>query len=327
MIVTLLLYMMVYPFSFGETCVSTKSPFSSYYNPANRPEIDYYSIALSTSRIGGIEYLGLDRSFKKFSVGIATSDSVLQRQSWASFSSRILNISFGLGAGLSDNDRIRPTVMGGIFYNSGLYSLGLSYRYGLYSTLQGGAGITYHKYLGGIELEWATFSDDSARIFPHVGVGYAVSDAVILQTGFYRGASIGLSSAIGPLLVCFGVDRLTFEDYRIHFGIYSIIREKVIKKTITKIRVKEVPVEKKIYIPTKTKKEKPVEAKKKIPTKEELKFCDEHYRKGIEYYNQDKLQEAIGEWEKVQGVCPGYLLVEEYLDKARKKLRLIKGIE
>lgn len=323
--IIILLNMMVYPFSFGEACVSTRSPFSEYYNPANRPEIAYYSIALSTSRIGGIEYLGLDRSFKSFSIGIATSDSVLDRKSWVSFSSRISNLSIGLGGGF--DHKIRPVLLGGLFFDNQIYSLGLSYRYGTYKALQGGAGVNYQRFLGGLEIERTAFDDDSTRIYPHLGLGYELSDAVILQAGYYRGGAIGISSAIGPLLVCFGVDRLTFEDLRLHFGIYSIVREKVIKKTITKIRVKKVPVEKKIYVPTKTKQKTQVEKGKKTPSAEELKFCDEHYRRGIDYYNQDKLQEALREWKKVQKICPGYLLVEEYLDKAKKKLNLLKGIK
>jgi len=314
---------MVYPFSFGEAGVATESPFGPYYNPANRPKIDYYSITLSTSRIGGIEYLGLDRSFQDFTVGIATSDSVWERKSWLSFAGRLGRFDFGFGGGL--DHQIQPTLSSGVMVDLNRLALGASYRYGDIKSIQGGLSLEIGRILVGLEGE-RLIAEDSTRNYLHLGIGYELSEAVQAQIGYHRGMSFGLSSAIGPLLFFFGVDRFTIEDFRIHFGIYSIIREKVIKKTITKIRVKKVPVEKKVYVPTKPKK-KAVPKKKKTPSKADLKYCDEHYRKGIEYYNQDKLQEAIREWEKVQALCPGYLLVEEYLDKAKKKLKLLKGIE
>ncbi|HID32853.1 MAG TPA: hypothetical protein EYP24_05695, partial [bacterium (Candidatus Stahlbacteria)] len=258
--ITIALSLMIYPFPFGEAVVATRSPFSPYYNPANRPRIDYYSITFSTSRIGGVEYLSLDRSFKGFTCGVAASDSVWNQKSWLSASTNIRHLDLGLGLGLDRS--VRPIVMAGGLFESRSISIGLSYRYGLVKTIQGGLGLGHKWWRSGFEIERSLF-EDSSKTYLHFGFGYDVSEAVVIQGGYYQGIGIGVSTAVGPLLFFFGLDRINFEHCRIHFGIYSIIREKIIKKTITRIRVKEVPVVKKVYVPVEKRKKKKEEVKER----------------------------------------------------------------
>ncbi|MEO0276821.1 MAG: hypothetical protein ABIL75_01310, partial [candidate division WOR-3 bacterium] len=82
--------------------------------------------------------------------------------------------------------------------------------------------------------------------------------------------------------------------------------------------------------------EKPKEEKKVIKeeekpkkelTEEELKNLEFHYKKGIEYYKKDMLEEAIREWEKVFEIYPDYKDVRKYLEETKEKLKKLKEIE
>ncbi len=45
-----------------------------------------------------------------------------------------------------------------------------------------------------------------------------------------------------------------------------------------------------------------------------------HYQRGIEFFNRERLEEAIAEWEKVYALDPDYKAVEYNLNHARRKL-------
>ena len=49
----------------------------------------------------------------------------------------------------------------------------------------------------------------------------------------------------------------------------------------------------------------------------EENYKDLHYRKGLSYFKEEKLAEAIGEWELVYKVDPNYKNVEENIEKVR----------
>ena len=55
----------------------------------------------------------------------------------------------------------------------------------------------------------------------------------------------------------------------------------------------------------------------KIKKTEEL-YKEVHYRKGMQYFNQEKLREAVREWEKVQRMDPDYKRVGYLIEKAQK---------
>jgi tetratricopeptide (TPR) repeat protein len=60
--------------------------------------------------------------------------------------------------------------------------------------------------------------------------------------------------------------------------------------------------------------------------KSETIYKDIHYNKGISHFNNEKLSEAIAEWELVQAVDPGYKQVEDYISKAKALLKRLEEI-
>ena len=57
------------------------------------------------------------------------------------------------------------------------------------------------------------------------------------------------------------------------------------------------------------------------------RFKEAHYNKGIVYYNNEKLAEAISEWEMVYEIDPGYKDVEQNLSQAKKLLEKLEQIK
>lgn len=121
----------------------------------------------------------------------------------------------------------------------------------------------------------------------------------------------------------------SYSDNRFFLGLSVDYREKIkIKKITEKVEVvKEVPV----YIKEKPKEEKKVikeeEKPKRELTEEEIRMLEFHYKKGIEYYKKDMLEEAIKEWEKVFEIDPNYKDVKKYLEETKEKLKKLKEIE
>lgn len=61
--------------------------------------------------------------------------------------------------------------------------------------------------------------------------------------------------------------------------------------------------------------------------KSEATFKDVHYRKGIAYFRDEKLAEAIQEWERVYNMDPEYKDVDNNLRKTRKLLERLEAIK
>ncbi len=142
---------------------------------------------------------------------------------------------------------------------------------------------------------------------------------ISIKEKFYL--SSGIKYSIMPFDLYF-----SYSKNRLFLGVSVDYREKIrIKKVTEKVEVvKEVPV----YIKEKPKKEKPKEEKyEKELTEEELKMLEFHYKKGIEYYKKDMLEEAIKEWEKVFEIDPDYKDVRKYLEETKEKLKKLKEIE
>ena len=51
--------------------------------------------------------------------------------------------------------------------------------------------------------------------------------------------------------------------------------------------------------------------------KSEDLFKESHYRRGMQYYNQERLREAIAEWERVRALDPGYKRVDYLIERSR----------
>ena len=56
-------------------------------------------------------------------------------------------------------------------------------------------------------------------------------------------------------------------------------------------------------------------------------YMEEHYRKGMQYFNQQKLDQAIREWELVQAMDPEYKRVRYHIQKSRKILSKLKDLK
>lgn len=135
--------------------------------------------------------------------------------------------------------------------------------------------------------------------------------------------SIGFEYSLGALEFFSG-----FGDNRFFAGLNVDYKERIkVKEVVKKVEVvKEVPV----YIEKEKKKEKePVVSKpeKKELTEEEKRMLEFHYKKGIEYYKKDLLEEALREWEKVSEIDPEYKDVKKYIEETQKKLQKLKEIK
>ena len=154
-------------------------------------------------------------------------------------------------------------------------------------------------------------------------------DSLKIFSGILIKEKVYLSSGIKYSIMPFDF-YFSYSKNRLFLGISIDYREKIkIKKVREEVEIiKEVPV----YI---KEKEKPKEEKKIIKeekikkelTEEELKMLEFHYKKGIEYYKKDMLEEAIKEWEKVFEIDPDYKDVKKYLEETKEKLKKLKEIE
>ncbi len=68
------------------------------------------------------------------------------------------------------------------------------------------------------------------------------------------------------------------------------------------------------------------ECRQHIRKCEEL-YKEEHYRKGMQYYNQEKLYEAIREWERVKSLDPDYKRVGSLIEKAQRILSRLEDLK
>lgn len=60
--------------------------------------------------------------------------------------------------------------------------------------------------------------------------------------------------------------------------------------------------------------------------KSEELFKESHYRRGMQYYNQERLREAIAEWERVRAVDPSYKRVDYLIERSRKILKNLEAL-
>jgi tetratricopeptide (TPR) repeat protein len=61
--------------------------------------------------------------------------------------------------------------------------------------------------------------------------------------------------------------------------------------------------------------------------KSEETYLEIHYNKGVSYFGDEKLTEAVQEWELVSEIDPGYKDVSSNLDKAKKLLERLESIK
>ena len=59
----------------------------------------------------------------------------------------------------------------------------------------------------------------------------------------------------------------------------------------------------------------------------EENFKDLHYRKGVSYFGEEKLAEAISEWELVYDMDPNYKDVDKNIEKAKNLMNRLEEIK
>ena len=68
------------------------------------------------------------------------------------------------------------------------------------------------------------------------------------------------------------------------------------------------------------------ECKSYIKKSEEL-YKETHYKRGIRFFDKERLSEAIKEWERVKLMDPNYKKVNELIKKARTLLKKIEELK
>ncbi len=56
-------------------------------------------------------------------------------------------------------------------------------------------------------------------------------------------------------------------------------------------------------------------------------FKETHYRRGMQFYNQERLREAIAEWERVRTLDPDYKRVDYLIERSRKILSNLEDLK
>ncbi|MEN3046819.1 MAG: hypothetical protein ABDH49_07575 [Candidatus Hydrothermales bacterium] len=137
--------------------------------------------------------------------------------------------------------------------------------------------------------------------------------------------SLGISFKKGDMKFLLGLFGEKF-----YFGYVLDFKKRILIKEI--VRTKKVPVyvEKKETSPEKEVVKRPIrkkeeEKKEEVPslTEEELEF---YYKKGIEFYKMELLEEAIKSWEVIIKSNPSYKDTKKLYERAKERLEKLKKI-
>jgi hypothetical protein len=174
--------------------------------------------------------------------------------------------------------------------------------------------------------------EDSMRnhtIIPYAGVGARLARADLAAE-----AGVGFERKYLAAGFCFSVYNFGLGlVYRpcpepdVRFFLSLVFKERLIERIVVKEkvveRIKEITVEKPIYIDRIM--EKAPEKKYTKLTLKQKRYCETHYQLGIKFYTEGKLKEAIAEWERVYAVSPDYENVATNLVNTREKLKKIEN--
>ncbi len=314
---------------------------TAYYNPAGLTSLSAYEILVGPNEIGQVNFYSFTARLGRNSIGFSGSRTPYASKNWFSLARRLpLSLAGACNLGLKDEHGQSKfstdlALLSSPFAGRLLLLPDARIIFGLvgYDLLSGDhravrAGASYHyRFLkAAVELE---DSLQTGHFLPYAGVS-ARAERKDLAAEIGLGLdNRHLAGGLNFNIYNFGIG-VTYIDRpqdAIKFYISLVFKERTVEKIVVKERIvekiKEVVVEKPIYIDRVV--EKPSGKKYTKLTLKQKRFCETHYQLGIKYYTEGNLKEAIAEWEKVYVIAPDYENVEINLINTKEKLKKIEN--
>lgn len=311
-------------FVIGFSLNSAATPIS-YYTLSNAAFTAFrgnYQVFIEPKDIGEIAVFNCSARFSDCGLGFSNMDEGIEQKNWASISYHIrkIPISIGLNAGvIKVYDNTDGLLDVGAWYRNRL-SLGITYSNILNRDKILRAGISYKwkQFMTGVELE-DSIGSQSLTPYGVIGIIQPVRDFCLKA---YAGVSQhNLDAGLGIEFRDFINAMVLFTD-PIKVLIGFNFRPPVVTKTVTVVDT--LLVKQPVIVEKTVRKKKPKPTPVKPLSKKDNQYCEMHYLKGIEYYVNDHLEEAIVEWNLVTNICSDYKDVKRYLENARAKLELLE---
>ena len=245
-----------------------------------------------------------------------------ERRNWGSIAYHVKNVPFSIGFNggvIKIYDQTDPLFDLGAWYH-GPVSIGASFSNILVDEkiLRGGISYTWRQITATIEVQDSLLSDE---IIPH---------GIISFKPTFGDFTLGLYGAVQPGLLSGAVSvnyrrfihcMVIYEDtLKVLIGFN--FRPPVVTKKVTVVDT--LLVDKPVIVEKTVIKKEPKDVSEKPLSEKDRHYCEKHYLKGIGYYVNDKLEDAIKEWNLVITICPDYKDVKRYIENAREKLKLLK---
>ncbi|OGC41444.1 hypothetical protein A2Y85_05830 [candidate division WOR-3 bacterium RBG_13_43_14] len=294
---------------------------SGLSNPAFSSYSGTYEAHITANENFIFDYLSAGAQIKNAGISFATYRDNYYSQSWAGISYRFpFPLAMGVNLGTAQVYQQSHFLTDlGLWFNYGLL-FGISYRDILHDERLLRAGATYKKNRINIMCEIENGGEEHNTSL-NIGIGYlyCFSDLEISAFGGYNFHNPAFT--IGLTYYQFKLGFLLSDSFEVNLMVSIFLEPPVREKIIVFQETLEVFVQK----PTSTK--KPLA--KKIGTTAQLTpnerlSCEQHYLKGIEYYINNLLDEAINEWNIVVKISPTYKDVKRYLENANAKKELLK---
>lgn len=310
--------------SYSFTTVSTPISYYTLSNPAFTSYAGDYQVYIEPKDIGEIVVFNISAKFSYWGFGFSNMSVENESKNWGSIAHHfdIIPLSLGINFGINE-----------IYYDRNvLFDLGIwledpvsaGFNFGNIlneeKIARFGASYTWKKITGTFEIE------DSIQAYehvftPHLLIGFQqpAGDFTIRLCGGYHpekliaGIGLGFRNFIKVQLLMEEENRVLIE---VNFSPPVVVKEIIVSETLL--------IEKPVIIKKTITKTEPKYRKPYTLTEKDRKYCENHYLKGIDYYINDELNQAIKEWKLVVKVCPDYKEVHRYLENAREKLKLLK---
>lgn len=308
--------------AFSLNSVSTPISYQTFSNAAYTAYQGNYQVVIEPKDIGEITVFSASARFLDFGLGFSNMHEGRERRNWGSISYHVKKIPFSIGfnAGiLKIYDQTDPLFDLGAWYH-GKVSLGTSFSNILNDDkiLRGGISYTWRQLTAAVEIQ------DSLRnreITPHgiIALKQPIGDFSI---GLYGGFRPGLLSGAVSLDFRSFIHALVLYEDTLKLLIGFNFRPPVVTKKITVVDT--LLIDKQVVIEKTVIKKEPKPAPDQPLSEKDRQYCEKHYLKGIEHYVNDRLEQAISEWNLVIEVCPDYKDVKRYIVNAREKVKLLE---
>jgi len=302
--------------SYSYQTVSTPLSYYTLANPAFTSHLGNYEVYLEPKDIGEITVFNVSGRFRSWGFGLSNYYEQLhadyERKNWVSIACHLKHpLSVGCNLGLSKIlDETAAFVDIGAWFRANP-GAGFGYFNSPNEThsIRFGASYVWKKFTGILEIEDSLLYDDLVAHFL-VSFDQPINDF-----------DLKVSAGYHPKHLVFGME-MGFRDF-----IKAIVSLEETRKVLVGFNFSPPVVTKEITVVETLMVEKPIIVKttKTYPMNmKDIKYCEEHYRKGIEYYVNNRIEDAIKEWNLAVKVCPDYKEVQQYLGRAKAKLEMLK---